>query len=387
MPDLAAVTSSLNRIDWNFPRSGTASRSIHTSHWFPGNFIAQMPAALIQILSDPGDLVFDPFAGSGTTGIEAARLNRRSVISDRLSSCVLIMNGKISAGLGALNGITAQPIIDRLTWDHEFVSSSVGENGEGSAAELTEWFSTQTLSELRYIWGLIEREQGALRRVLTLLFSDVLFACASSGGSATSSGGKRRHHWGWVADNVRPTALINHSVAAAFRDRVQAVSTLNHDLPRCFVPSLIRQDARRTAMMDNEVDLVVTSPPYVGVIDYTHANRLLYLWMNWPILEEREFEIGARYRRRRRTLVDEYLADMDRSWAEIARVLKPHGYCAMIIGESRKFPGTVDKAVEALGNRLDLVWGPYSRTASRRRVSDRDANEAVEKILVFRKPC
>jgi site-specific DNA-methyltransferase (adenine-specific) len=35
--------------------------------------------ALIRDFTDPGDLVCDPFAGSGTTGVAAIRLGRRFI--------------------------------------------------------------------------------------------------------------------------------------------------------------------------------------------------------------------------------------------------------------------------------------------------------------------
>src|SRR5947208_1823935 len=90
------LTEILDRIDWNFPRAGTDIRSVHTVHWFPGNFIPQIPTAFIQILSQPDDLVFDPFGGSGTTAVEAVRLGRRAILSDRVSACVLISSGKLA---------------------------------------------------------------------------------------------------------------------------------------------------------------------------------------------------------------------------------------------------------------------------------------------------
>jgi DNA modification methylase len=34
---------------------------------------------LVRLLSDPGELILDPFAGSGTTGVAALRLGRRLV--------------------------------------------------------------------------------------------------------------------------------------------------------------------------------------------------------------------------------------------------------------------------------------------------------------------
>jgi site-specific DNA-methyltransferase (cytosine-N4-specific) len=48
--------------------------------------VAIFPEALaercIRIGSRPGDTVFDPFAGSGTTGVAAERLGRRAILID-----------------------------------------------------------------------------------------------------------------------------------------------------------------------------------------------------------------------------------------------------------------------------------------------------------------
>ena len=379
------MVANVDRIDWDFPRTGTSSRSVHTSHWFPGNFIPQIPAALIQILSQPGDIVRDPFAGSGTTGIEAWRLGRRSQISDCLSACVLIMEGKVAIARSGISPSDLNRLINLLAWEHECRSDQTGLNGEGSSATLSEWFSDSTLSQLRYLWQLVERETGDLQAAMKLLFSDLLFACASSGGAKTASGGRRRHHWGWVADNVRPKVLVDHNAIAGFRDRLLAVSNLG-----VFGeggPVIHQSDASRLTDESATADLIVTSPPYVGVIDYTHANRLLYAWMGWSMAEERTCEIGARYKRERLGLVGQYLADMDACWGEMSRVLRPGAFCAIVIGESRKFPGSVDATMQRLGTTLELVWGPIARSPTRRRVSDREAKPATEQIFVFRKPC
>jgi site-specific DNA-methyltransferase (adenine-specific) len=41
-------------------------------------------APLIEAFSQPGDLVLDPFCGSGTTGVAAKMLGRRFVLVDRV---------------------------------------------------------------------------------------------------------------------------------------------------------------------------------------------------------------------------------------------------------------------------------------------------------------
>jgi DNA modification methylase len=148
---------------------------------------------------------------------------------------------------------------------------------------------------------------------------------------------------------------------------------------------VIKQDARSIDLKDESVDLIVTSPPYINVIDYTHANRLMYLWMGWDIPVERATEIGARYRRKRSSVEDEYVEDMRRARDEMWRVLRPNGRCAVVIGESKRFPGAAHRIVVEIAESMELIWGPRTRTPTRRRVSDRAALEPTEWISVFKK--
>ena len=46
---------------------------------YHGNFIPQIPNQLLRRFTRAGDIVLDPFVGSGTTAIEAARLGRRYI--------------------------------------------------------------------------------------------------------------------------------------------------------------------------------------------------------------------------------------------------------------------------------------------------------------------
>lgn len=386
MAVVGTPTQGLDRIDWDFPSTGTSPGSIHSLHWFPGNFIPQIPSALVQLLSEPGDLVCDPFCGSGTTGVEAMKLGRRSIQSDRVTACTMISRAKIDLLTTGLQRQVHENLSGALTWEHLCQTDAVGSNGEGSNPNLARWYAPGTLSQLRYIWKLLEQQpQAAQRRILTMIFSDVLFACASPGNPSTSTGKRRRHHWGWVADNVQPRALVERSPVSAFVARLNQLSKVTPD-GAAKSALVLQQDVRHLAIPSGVVDLIVTSPPYIGVIDYTRAMRLLYMWMDWPFDSDRGAEIGARFKRWRSAVRDDYLAEMRDSWRELSRVMRSGSYCAVVIGESRRYTGTVDQTMNDLRSLMPCVWGPIRRNPTRRRVSERGAREFVEYLYVFQKP-
>jgi len=53
-------------------------------------------AHCIEALSEPGDLVFDPFCGGGTTAVAAKRLGRKWITCDVDASCVQVASGRLS---------------------------------------------------------------------------------------------------------------------------------------------------------------------------------------------------------------------------------------------------------------------------------------------------
>ena len=64
----------------------------------------QKPVRLLERIvaasSRPGDLVLDPYAGSGTTGVAAARLGRRWLLADRSPAAVEIARRRLAAEEG-----------------------------------------------------------------------------------------------------------------------------------------------------------------------------------------------------------------------------------------------------------------------------------------------
>ncbi len=65
---------------WSFSRvCGTFHERVK---WHPCQMPEKLLERIIEVSSDPGDLVFDPFSGSGTTVVTAAKLGRQYVGAD-----------------------------------------------------------------------------------------------------------------------------------------------------------------------------------------------------------------------------------------------------------------------------------------------------------------
>jgi hypothetical protein len=81
---------------WSFKDLGRVQTSYltHGYHRYPAKFIPQLTARLIKENSRIGDLVCDPFMGSGTTLVEAVVHGRRAYGSDINPVAVLISKAK-----------------------------------------------------------------------------------------------------------------------------------------------------------------------------------------------------------------------------------------------------------------------------------------------------
>ena len=85
MPTIGREPSAIARkalvCDW----TGSALRNESTFHQlspYIGKLKSSIAASMISQFTDPGDLVYDPFSGSGTVALEAWAANRRVVAND-----------------------------------------------------------------------------------------------------------------------------------------------------------------------------------------------------------------------------------------------------------------------------------------------------------------
>src|SRR3989338_7231883 len=97
---LFEITSLFNKLpleqEWAFEEATRADTSYatHGYHRYPAKFIPQLAKKLISSYTKEGDLVCDPFMGSGTALVEAIILKRKAVGVDINPVALLITKAK-----------------------------------------------------------------------------------------------------------------------------------------------------------------------------------------------------------------------------------------------------------------------------------------------------
>ncbi len=339
--NIAASLTRLEDIDWDY--LGDQSDSPFSSlHFHPGRFISQIPATLIGRLSKPGDTVLDPYCGSGTTLVEAQRLGRRAIGIDVNPISILISRAKLIPTRHNRIRALLRGHLNRLL-DQRF---ALGTGASSSpieippAVQLAKWYHPDTAAQLKEIWAYISCLRGSAKTLMEFSFSGILMqACSET------------RHWGYICDNTLP---IKYSYVDAvslfcnFLKRLEfAYANRDSDLPRDAAFPLQRasvfQGGATEVMRNfaaNTVDLVITSPPYFGVVDYVKSQRLSMEWFGHNVEAFRSIETGARSKRHRKSAYGEYITELESALSEIARLLKPGGVFALLVGQSirRKNP-------------------------------------------------
>lgn len=372
----------LDQIDWDYAKD--ASESFFSGlHFHPGRYISQIPSAIIGALSSPGETVLDPFCGSGTTLVEAQRLNRRSIGIDINPVSVLISRAKLLSNRASqvfkLIEVHSRRI-SNLRMDHTYQSI---DHNSPTSVQLNKWYHHETAHQLQQLWSYTKESSGYSKLLLEFCFSSILISACSE-----------RRHWGYVCDNTRPLQKIYvdafdlmqkslASLAKAYAGRDRALLK-NQKFP--LTPAIVIEgsasDKLRT--LPAQVDLIMTSPPYYGVVDYIKSQRLSMEWFNQPLHMLRNSEIGARSKRSRKDAFNQYMDDMSKFFLDAFNILKPDRYMTIVLGESPNRPPVIPDLTQKIQDiGFNLIKNDVRSISIGRAQTPGILNES---ILIFKKP-
>jgi DNA modification methylase len=388
-----AALASLSAQDWSFTDDNTRYLT-HDLHPYPAKFIPQIPAHLIDRLSNPGDVVLDPFGGSATTAVEAVRLGRRAISLDANPLSALI--GRVKAGYmkppvrADLEQLCAA-VESRLIGDESEIEARSDELVNQYRQYLPEipniekWFKSGAQGALCLIRHLIETTTKDLSRDAALLALSRIILRVSNQESETR----------YVSVEKIVTAKIClKAYLESLRTVMRRLDTAAAELQYADGSFLVgdSREAISEQVGENCVDLIVTSPPYPNATDYHLYHRFRLFWLGFDPRLLGKIEIGSHLRHQRNNSgFDEYRNDMFQVLKGCAKALLPGRYAVFVVGDAL-FKGesfsTSDAicaaALEAGFEKIGVVDRPIHTT--KRSFAQPARRARLEQLVILRKP-
>jgi hypothetical protein len=345
------------------------TKHVHGLHPYLGKFIPQLVEVFLRRYFKPGDCVYDPFVGSGTTLVEANAFGAEGIGCDISAfNCLLTRVKAADYALGALE------LALRVTYEQS--RHDAPDLAENQATEwLRTWYAPQALHEL-----------VAYRRAASTLedtFRDVAHVILSR--SARSSRLTTHFDLDFPRQPVlkayhchkhkrtcapveeagkflrRYTADTSARIRAFARMRTQAASFVLHE-------------DSRTVRLPVRPSGIITSPPYPGLIDYHEQHRYSYELLG--LVDRRTEEIGPASRGTARNAIAEYQESMVCVLANACQQMDTGSPVVIVVNDSRNlYPEILHMA----GLHLEEV---LTRHVNRR--TGRRAGEFYESVLICR---
>lgn len=296
----------------------------HGLHPYPAKFIPHIPRELIKAYSRPGETVWDPMCGSGTSLVEAALSGRTAIGSDINPIAILASKAKTtplsSRSRDELRGLLLRIRVNSMLWpggrpDRRPVIPEFHNRDH--------WFTERAAHELGLIREDIEMlETDGARQLALCAFSAIVVAASNQEGETRWRAIRREHEPGAVL--ARFAAKLRASLVAAESYGRRARADVE----------VARWDARKPGMVGGEVDLIVTSPPYANTHDYYLYNKLRMFWLGEDVKAVQEAEIGSRNRHSDRGAeIGDYLDSIEKAMRQMYRALRHGGRMALVIGD------------------------------------------------------
>ena len=346
-------------------------------------FKPQLPRFFIDRFTAPGDVVYDPFMGRGTTVVEAALAGRTPAGCDINPLSAMLAQPRLSPP-------TAEAVDARLQCLDLSRASSYRE-------DLKVFYHPDTLRELCALREyLIARESrgslDAIDRWIRMVavnrltghspgFFSVYTLPPNQAASIESQAriNARRNQ-------APPWRDIRTLIAAKTRSLLaDCNSTTRAALLRSAQRAiLLTRPARSTPQLGSgSVSLVVTSPPFLDVVNYAGDN-----WLRCWFCGIDPATVQLSIHRK----VVEWQAAMTAVFVELARVLRPGGHVAFEVGEVRGGKVKLEEAVLPCGVAAGLEpllvvinAQRFTKTANCWGIQNNCKGTNTNRIVVFRK--
>lgn len=290
---------------WGFLRPFSIEEShqyTHGLHLYPAKMVPQIARELIAKLSDPSDVVLDPFCGSGGVLVESLVANRNSIGTDiNLLALLLarvkttpISKQKIHTTMGSIidevRRKAKEPLEPNLKLEMEKIPN------------LYHWFKPYVAKDLQIL-------KSEIQNIMDKKLREFFFVCFSATMYDVSNIRKSDNPYFirvWHKEELaRHKPKVLERFARIVRRNANAIETLSKVRKRKLWVKTFKASAQDlvSTVGKKAADLIVTSPPYGeerNTMDYTRFSKLSLYWLGFGqehVQEMRGKALGVHPRR------------------------------------------------------------------------------------------
>jgi hypothetical protein len=348
-------------------------------------FKAELPRFFINLLSKEKDVVYDPFAGRGTTIIEAALLSRNIIANDINPLSTILSRprlfipsyeelenrlNKIKFRGGLKAGIDLSMFYHHNT-ESEIISLRnylIRKKKNGEEDHVDSWIRMVATNRLT----------GHSKNFFSVYTLPPNQAVTPERQKRINKQRKQKPEYKDVKYIIlKKTRVLTSGMNKNLIDQLKRIGSK---------AKFLNEDARTTSgIKSNSVQLTVTSPPFLDIVNYAEDNWLR-CWFN--NLDAKKVAQNITVTKK----LDEWEKIMGKVFFELYRITKRGGYLAFEVGEIRKGKVRLDEYIVPLGIKagfecLGIVINlqAFTKTANIWGVNNNTVGTNTNRIVVFRK--
>lgn len=335
----APAVDRLDRMLWDGSFNSRESTLQQLSPYV-GKMKSGMARVLVNLYSELGGVVLDPFSGSGVVPLEAALAGRQAWANDLSPYAYVLTRGKLEARASQEAAIQqANAIVDE-------VESAAAQVDTSHVPEwIREFYHPNTLAEVVAAFMILRQKKAYF---LTACLLGILHHVRPGFLSYPAS-----HLVPYLRKEKYPPDEFPEMYK--YRDlRSRLLAKVKRAYRRPMLPpewedrqyEIWQVNSMELPLEPESVDAIISSPPYFGALDYARDNRLRLWFLGCKDWKELDGSLTANSK--------VYLPQMSVCLQEMHRVLKGHGYCVLVLGDVKR-DGKTRRTAEILADLADKV--------------------------------
>lgn len=353
------------------------TKHVHRLHPYLGKFIPQLVEVFLRMYFRPGETVYDPFCGSGTTLVEANVLGVNAIGCDISGfNCLLakVKTQKYDVSQAKREILDILQVTEDRCRPNLFslIDDEIIDDTDNNY--LLEWYAKQARRELLTYRSLINNYH--YHDLLKIILSRSARSARLTTHFDLDFPKKPQTESYYCYKHSRSCSPIQEALGFLRRYSLDTIERIEEfaALQTNAHVAILNADSRHVELPD-QMDGIITSPPYVGLIDYHEQHRYAYELLG--LTDKSDLEIGAAARGSSQAAKKVYCEEIMAVFAHAAQHMRSGSPAVVVVHDKHDL---YPEIAGACGFEVECV---IERHVNRR--TGRRAGEFFEEIYIWRR--